>query len=154
MLRVHLLKFCSTIQFRICPQILSCFSISQTFFHRSFFPHLISSNFFSHWKIICTVNFKCVLDSVISYRFEPIIISFSFQEKNKTYPDTFPLIKSIFQAVYDTTPLFWANLVDVSLQDVMSQLQHLLSVQFSFLSAEPECHESVTTPGGKKRQKT
>lgn len=37
----------------------------------------------------------------------------------------------------------------------MSQVQHLLSVQFSFLSAEPERHESVTTPGGseKKTQK-
>lgn len=64
-----------------------------------------------------------------------------------------PLIQSIFQAVYDTTPLFWANLVDVSLQDVMSQLQHLLSVQFSFLPAEPECHEGVTTPGEKKEKK-
>lgn len=59
---------------------------------------------------------------------------------------------SIFQAVYDNTPLFWANLVDVSLQDVMSQLQHLLSVQFSFLPAEPECHESMATPGGKKNK--
>lgn len=60
---------------------------------------------------------------------------------------------SIFQAVYDNTPLFWANLVDVSLQDVMSQLQHLLSVQFSFLPAEPECHESMATPGEKKQNK-
>lgn len=58
---------------------------------------------------------------------------------------------SIFQAVYDNTPLLWANLVDVSLQDVMSQLQHLLSVQFSFLPAEPECHQSMATPGGKNQ---
>lgn len=60
------------------------------------FLHLISSNFFSHWKIICTVNFKCVLDSVISYSFEPIITYFSFQEKNKTYPDTFPWLNLYF----------------------------------------------------------
>lgn len=82
------------------------------------------------------------------------------RNKRKTYPEL--LIggggitsNSIFQAaLYDTTPLFWANLVNVSLQDVMSQVQHLLSVQFSFLPAEPECHESMTTPGGKKKTKT
>lgn len=32
----------------------------------------------------------------------------------------------------------------------MSQLQHLLSVQLSFLSAEPEGQESVTAPGDKQ----
>lgn len=42
------------------------------------------------------------------------------------------------------------NLVDVSLQDVMSKLQNLRSVQLSFLPAEPEGHENMTTPGEKK----
>lgn len=39
-----------------------------------------------------------------------------------------------------------SNLVDVSLQNVMAQLQCLLSVQLPFLSAEPEGQESVTAP--------
>lgn len=97
------------------------------------------------------IRFQCILDRVF---FEHVmIIYFSFQEPKETISRALPLITSIFQAVYDNTSLFWANLVDVSLQDVMSQLQHLLSVQFSFLPAEPECHESMATPGGKKKTK-
>lgn len=38
------------------------------------------------------------------------------------------------------------DLVDVSFQDVMSQLQNLLLAQFPLLSAEPEGQESVSTP--------
>lgn len=86
--------------------------------------------------------------------FRPIIIKF-FKKQKKKHPEMLiGGINCIFQAVYDTTPLFWANLVDVSLQDVMSQVQHLLAVQFSFLPAEPESHEGMTTPGGKNKTTT
>lgn len=42
-----------------------------------------------------------------------------------------------------------ARLVDVRLQDVMPELQCLLSGQLSCLSAEPEGQESVATPGNR-----
>lgn len=45
-----------------------------------------------------------------------------------------------------------ARLVDVRLQDVMPELQCLLSGQLSCLSAEPEGQESVATPGNRDTQ--